>query len=119
MPPAAAAAVAVANPSQSVRPGSLTWTWESTSAGMTRRCEGCAGCSGGSGRTAAMRSPAISISAGWMPVGRRTRAERIIIVATMTTRLSGYYRGRQCRMANADAEAMTKCGNAELVNANP
>ncbi len=34
-PPAAAAAVAVAKPSQSVRPGSLTWTWVSTRPGMS------------------------------------------------------------------------------------
>ena len=35
IPPAAAARVAVANPSHSVRPGSLTWTWLSTSPGIT------------------------------------------------------------------------------------
>ena len=29
-PPAAAASVAVAKPSQMVRPGSFMWTWEST-----------------------------------------------------------------------------------------
>ena len=33
IPPASAAAVADAKPSQSVRPGSLTWTCESTSPG--------------------------------------------------------------------------------------
>ena len=33
IPPAAAARVAVAKPSQSVRPGSLTWTWVSTMPG--------------------------------------------------------------------------------------
>ena len=37
VPPAAAALVAVPNPSHSDRPGSLTWTWESTSPGMTTR----------------------------------------------------------------------------------
>ncbi len=37
VPPAPAAAVAVANPSQSVRPGSLTWTWLSTNPGNTNR----------------------------------------------------------------------------------
>src|SRR6202011_4677486 len=36
-PPAAAARVAVAKPSQSVRPGSLTCTWVSTSPGETTR----------------------------------------------------------------------------------
>ena len=34
-PPAAAARVAVANPSHSVRPGSLTWTWVSTRPGRS------------------------------------------------------------------------------------
>ena len=34
-PPAAAAAVAVGKPSHSVRPGSLTWTWVSTSPGSS------------------------------------------------------------------------------------
>ena len=34
-PPAAAARVALAKPSQSVRPGSLTWTWVSTSPGSS------------------------------------------------------------------------------------
>ncbi len=34
-PPAAAARVAVSNPSHSVRPGSLTWTCVSTSPGIT------------------------------------------------------------------------------------
>ena len=34
-PPAAAARVAVANPSHSVRPGSLTWTWVSTRPGSS------------------------------------------------------------------------------------
>ena len=34
-PPAAAAAVAVANPSHSVRPGSFTCTWLSTSPGSS------------------------------------------------------------------------------------
>ena len=37
IPPAAAARVAVANPSHSVRPGSLTCTCESTSPGMITR----------------------------------------------------------------------------------
>jgi len=36
-PPAAAARVAVANPSHSVRPGSLTCTWESTRPGSSAR----------------------------------------------------------------------------------
>lgn len=36
-PPAAAARVAVANPSQSARPGSLTWTCVSTSPGRSTR----------------------------------------------------------------------------------
>ena len=36
-PPAAAARVAVANPSHSVRPGSLTCTWVSTSPGSSAR----------------------------------------------------------------------------------
>ena len=34
-PPAAAARVAVSKPSHSVRPGSLTWTWLSTSPGIS------------------------------------------------------------------------------------
>ena len=34
-PPAAAARVALAKPSHSVRPGSLTWTWVSTSPGSS------------------------------------------------------------------------------------
>lgn len=37
IPPDAAACVAVANPSQSVLPGSLTWTWLSTTPGITTR----------------------------------------------------------------------------------
>ena len=37
IPPASAARVAVANPSHSVRPGSLTCTCESTSAGQQRK----------------------------------------------------------------------------------
>ena len=40
MPPAAAAAVAVAKPSHSVRPGSLTWTCVSTRAGITAQIAG-------------------------------------------------------------------------------
>lgn len=34
-PPAAAALVAVQKPSQEVRPGSFTWTWQSTMPGIT------------------------------------------------------------------------------------
>lgn len=37
IPPDVAACVAVANPSQSVLPGSLTWTWLSTTPGITTR----------------------------------------------------------------------------------
>lgn len=37
IPPDAAACVAVTNPSQSVLPGSLTWTWLSTTPGITAR----------------------------------------------------------------------------------
>ena len=37
IPPASAARVAVANPSHSVRPGSFTWTCESTSPGSSGR----------------------------------------------------------------------------------
>ena len=36
-PPAAAARVALSKPSQPVRPGSLTWTWVSTSPGITTK----------------------------------------------------------------------------------
>lgn len=34
-PPAAAALVALQNPSQEARPGSFTWTWQSTMPGIT------------------------------------------------------------------------------------
>jgi hypothetical protein len=40
MPPAAAAAVAVANPSHCVRPGSFTCTWLSTSPGSSTHSSG-------------------------------------------------------------------------------
>ena len=39
-PPAAAARVAVSNPSHSVRPGSLTWTWVSTTPGQDHAVAG-------------------------------------------------------------------------------
>ena len=39
-PPAAAARVAVSKPSQSVRPGSLMWTWVSTTPGITTEVSG-------------------------------------------------------------------------------
>ena len=51
IPPAAAARVAEANPSQSSRPGSLTWTWVSTRPGSSTSSSASARV-GAAGRTA-------------------------------------------------------------------
>ena len=75
-PPAAAARVAERKPSHSVRPGSLTWTWESTSPGSSTA-------SGGSRTTpsAAASGPstgpaASGVAATMTPSRMSTRAAR-------------------------------------------
>ncbi len=81
-PPAAAARVALANPSHSVRPGSLTWTWVSTAPGSRARSPrsvtpGLAWTA--SGRvTAVIRPPARWTAAGPTPSGVTTRDEHSI-----------------------------------------
>ncbi len=68
-PPSAAARVAVAKPSHSVRPGSLMCTWVSTFPGSTCRPSGTTrvpgrrGASSGSGRIAVIRPSSMSSSA--------------------------------------------------------
>lgn len=81
MPPAAAARVAVQNPSHSVRPGSLTWTWVSTRPGMRTSSpksstRAPAGASVSYGRTASMVPPVTATDAGRVPSGVTTRVER-------------------------------------------
>ena len=81
MPPAAAARVAVANPSHSVRPGSFTCTWVSTSPGIRQASpastvSSAAGASSGA-TTAAMRPPATTTAAARSPWGNTTRCERM------------------------------------------
>lgn len=81
MPPAAAARVAVQKPSHSVRPGSLTCTWVSTSPGSrasspksSRRAPD--GTSASYGSTAAIRPSATATVAARVPSGVMTRVER-------------------------------------------
>ncbi len=86
-PPAAAARVAVAKPSHSVRPGSLTCTWVSTRPGSravsprsVRRSSPTS--SEPYAAICSIRPSWISTSAGRSPSGRTTRRERITAVAT-------------------------------------
>ena len=92
-PPAAAARVAVSKPSQSVRPGSLMWTWQSTRPGATTQIADVvdAGALGGaaspasttarcarrrSARSRARRRPAARRAGCAAPSGRCTPAPR-------------------------------------------
>ena len=80
-PPAAAARVACAKPSHSVRPGSLTWTCASTRPGMSTRSPRSSTPAGAAspapiGSTPAMRSPSTTTSAATMPSGVTTRRLR-------------------------------------------
>ena len=81
VPPAAAARVAVAKPSHSVRPGSFRWTWVSTTPGSTASSptSSSAAPAGTSahGATAAMRPPATWIAAGATCPPATTRRDRI------------------------------------------
>jgi hypothetical protein len=79
-PPAAAAAVAVANPSQPVRPGSLTCTWLSTSPGSRTSSAARSAVPGGASSypvTAVIMPPENSTVAGHSPLGVTTRRARI------------------------------------------
>ena len=85
-PPAAAARVAVANPSHSVRPGSLTCTWVSTSPGIStssaasrtsvRRARLAAGAGASYAATRSTRPSATHTDAGRQPSGVSTRSAR-------------------------------------------
>src|SRR3954453_4761152 len=82
IPPAAAAAVAVANPSHSVRPGSLTCTCVSTSPGMITKSPASRRTANPCSRssyapTRRMRPSRHWIVAGDTPSGRTTRVDRI------------------------------------------
>ena len=74
-PPAAAARVAVSKPSHSVRPGSFTCTWQSTSPGPITQSPKSIAPEGGvePGTTSEMRSPSTSTAAGLTPSGQTTR----------------------------------------------
>ena len=81
-PPAAAARVALANPSQSVRPGSFTCTWVSTRPGSNTSSSPswitCAPArSFPSGSIATMDPPETATSRGTNPAVVRTREARI------------------------------------------
>ncbi len=81
-PPTAAAAVADAKPSQSVRPGSLTWTCVSTTPGMSTASSGSVSStllaqSASSGPTAAMTPSRTPIAAGRVPSGSVATPRRI------------------------------------------
>src|SRR5262245_39364331 len=86
VPPAAAARVAESNPSQSVRPGSFTWTWVSTRPGRTTRSPasttGVSPVGSSAPVTSTTRPPATWIVAGRMPSGRTTRRPRTTRSAT-------------------------------------
>src|SRR2546428_1887405 len=94
MPPAAAALVAVAKPSQSVFPGSQTWTCESTIPGRTttsasnstsRAALRCAS----AGATEAMRPSRIAIERATSPSPHTTRGARITTSKVCVTPSSG------------------------------
>ena len=80
-PPAAAARVAVANPSHSVRPGSFTWTWVSTRPGSSTWTPGSSSVRAASRAapgpaTAAIRPSRTATVAGRTPSGVTTRCAR-------------------------------------------
>ena len=103
-PPAAAAAVAVANPSQPVRPGSLTCTWLSTRPGSRTWSPGRSTVPGGASpypATAVIMPPENSTVAGDSPPGVTTRRARIAPAPlTAPTPSSPGYRGRGPRPRN-------------------
>jgi hypothetical protein len=81
-PPAAAARVALAKPSHSVRPGSLTWTWVSTRPGRRISRPGSSSTAAASGEspkpaTAAIRPARTVTVTGRMPSGVTARGARI------------------------------------------
>src|SRR6185312_6706959 len=81
-PPSAAARVALAKPSHSVRPGSLTWTWVSTTPGSRTSCPGRSSTRTAPGASlnaasAAIRPSRTATVAGRMPSGVTTRRARI------------------------------------------
>ena len=82
IPPAAAAAVAVANPSQWVRPGSSTWTWLSTRPGSSTSSSARsttvapAGTGASTPATSVIRPSVTTTTAGTVPVGRTVRRAR-------------------------------------------
>ena len=67
-PPAAAARVAVWNPSHSVRPGSFTWTWVSTTPAITTE---------------------FPTSSRWRASGARPGASRAVIVPSVIASAAG------------------------------
>src|SRR5215475_6752332 len=81
-PPSAEARVALAKPSHSVRPGSLTWTWVSTTPGSSTSWLGSSSTRTASGASpwaarAAIRPSRTATVAGRMPSGVTTRRARI------------------------------------------
>src|SRR5688572_386745 len=96
MPPAAAARVALAKPSHSVRPGSLTWTWVSTSPGrMTRSPASSSGTPAGTSAWPARST--ITPRPMWIEAGRTpssiiTRRLRTTRSATIRASLTGRWR---------------------------
>ena len=79
MPPAAAARVAVAKPSQSVRPGELMWTWGSMKPGRMAWSPASTTWSAGPGTSRSemrrMRPSLTTMAAGRTPSGRTARWE--------------------------------------------
>ena len=80
-PPRAAAVVAVANPSHSVRPGSLTCTWVSTTPGSSRAVSGRPSVPGSSrpssyAATSVMRPSSYAATSVMRPSATRTVAGR-------------------------------------------
>ena len=79
-PPSAAARVAEAKPSHSVRPGSFTCTWVSTSPGSSTRSprsrSWTASACARYGSTASIRPPATHTAAAAVPPGSTVRRDR-------------------------------------------
>ncbi len=91
-PPAAAARVALAKPSQSVRPGSFTWTWLSTRPGSSAspaRSVTSPSTAAPYGRTSVTRPSRTTTSAGRSPSGRTARRERNTVYGEPVNRTSG------------------------------
>ncbi len=82
IPPAAALCVALRNPSHSVRPGSLTCTWVSMTAGITsaspKSCNSAPAGTESQAATASMRPPRTCTEAGPCPNTRRLRTTVVI-----------------------------------------